>query len=195
MSKQIDASKLERIQEAAITLISRNGVANASVALIARQAGVSTGYLYRHYLSKEELMNDLLDRLLTRIGDRIAWLASGMNTLEESVQGMVRYIFETAAERPDHIRFCLNLQNDLSCPISERVLDRLKGLCEEIRRQGQTLRVISPEVTAEDIYIILMALPLQYVGVRLRGVFGAFENNEAEICRVSALCMSAIKNR
>ena len=194
MSKQIDASKLEKIREAAITLISRNGLANASVANIAQEAGVSTGYLYRHYAGKEELLNDLLDRVLTRIGDRIALLASEMAGPREAVEGMVRYIFETAEQQPQHIRFCLNLQNDLSTPISRRVVDRLKGLCEDILAKGQQARMIGPGVTAEDLYVVMLCVPLQYAGVRLREAFRSFTTGDEDVRHVASICLSALNN-
>lgn len=193
MSKQIDATKLEKIRESAISLISRNGLANASVAHIAQEAGVSTGYLYRHYAGKEELLNDLLDRILIRISDRIAQLAQELTGMPEAVEGIVRYIFETAEQQPDHVRFCLNLQNDLSVPISHQVIDRLKALCGDIREKGQRTGMIARDITAEDLYITLLCVPLQYVGVRLRAAFKPFVADEAEVNHVAALCLSAIK--
>jgi len=194
MPKQIDVAKLERIREAAVSLISRNGSTNASVALIAKEAGVSTGYLYRHYAGKEELLNDLLDRILTRISDRIAVLAESNGSLEEAVAAFIGYLFQTVREQPDHVRFCLNLQNDLSCPISRQITDRIKSLCEEILRQGKEAGSIDAKITAEDLYIILLCMPLQYIGVRLRGVFGTFTCNDEEIRHVSERCLSAIKS-
>ena len=195
MAKQIDTTKLARIQEAAISLISRNGLVNASVALIAQEAGVSTGYLYRHYPGKEELLDHLFEQVLTRIGDRIAFLLESTNTLEQAVEGFVRYIFETVQQQPDHVRFCLNLQNDLSCPISNGITDRLKQLCEEILERGQLAGSIGKQITAEDLYITFLCIPLQYAGVRLRGVFGGGFSADEEIAHVSDLCLSAIKNK
>lgn len=194
MSKQIDKTKLERIRDAAITLISRHGLANASVANIAKEAGVSTGYLYRHYAGKEELLNDLLDRVLTRISDRVAQLAEEMHTLEEVAEGLVRYIFSIAEEQPEHVRFCLNLQNDLSVPISGRVIERLRGLCEDIRAKGKNAGMIGGRITAEDLYVAMLCMPLQYVGVRLRAAFRPFVCGEEEIRHVASLCLSAIKH-
>lgn len=195
MSKQIDITKLERIRDAAIILISRHGLANASVAHIAQQAGVSTGYLYRHYAGKEELLNDLLDRVLTRISDRAAQLAVEMHALEDVVEGLVRYIFTIAEQQPEHVRFCLNLQNDLSVPISGQVIERLRGLCEDLRTKGENAGMIGGRITAEDLYVAMLCMPLQYVGVRLRGAFRPFGCGEEEIGHVASLCLSAIKNK
>lgn len=48
MAKKIDTSKIERIRQASVEIISECGITGSSVAAIAQRAGVSAGYLYRH---------------------------------------------------------------------------------------------------------------------------------------------------
>ena len=72
MSKRIDTSKIERIRDAAIEIISEQGIPNCSVAAIAKRAGVSVGYLYRHYSGKEELTNDMLELYFNIINEKIS---------------------------------------------------------------------------------------------------------------------------
>ena len=71
MAKKMDMTKLDRIREASVEIISEHGILNSSVASIAERAGVSVGYLYRHYPGKVDLINDLLEHALTTITDRI----------------------------------------------------------------------------------------------------------------------------
>ena len=52
MAKKMDMTKLDRIREASVEIISEHGILNSSVASIAERAGVSVGYLYRHYPGK-----------------------------------------------------------------------------------------------------------------------------------------------
>lgn len=51
----------EKIQEAAIKLFSRKGFAATSVQDIAEEAGISTGLMYRHYKSKDDLFVALVN--------------------------------------------------------------------------------------------------------------------------------------
>jgi len=64
---------------AAMKLIVEKGYGGATISEIARMAGVSDGYLYRHYKSKMELVQDLyrsnieilhgeMDNILERVG-------------------------------------------------------------------------------------------------------------------------------
>lgn len=69
MAKKMDMTKLDRIREASVEIISEHGILNSSVASIAERAGVSVGYLYRHYPGKVDLINDLLEDALRTITD------------------------------------------------------------------------------------------------------------------------------
>lgn len=50
-----------RILDAARTVIGRNGIAGATVRVIAEEAGLSTGAIYHYYKSKEEILYDIMD--------------------------------------------------------------------------------------------------------------------------------------
>ena len=52
----------ERIEKAAIRLFVEKGVAETSVRDIARAVDVSEGALYRHFVSKEDLVWDVFER-------------------------------------------------------------------------------------------------------------------------------------
>lgn len=52
MAKKVDQTKIERIRNASVEVISEHGILGGSVASIAERADVSVGYLYRHYPGK-----------------------------------------------------------------------------------------------------------------------------------------------
>jgi len=49
------AATLEKVQGAAIALFARHGFAATNMRDVAREAGISTGLIYRHYATKDEL--------------------------------------------------------------------------------------------------------------------------------------------
>lgn len=59
MNRRSPEQTRARIEEAALTLFASRGFHGTSVPLIAKQAGVSSGALYRHWENKEALVNDL----------------------------------------------------------------------------------------------------------------------------------------
>jgi AcrR family transcriptional regulator len=58
----IRAATRDRIQAAAITLFTRKGFAATSVQDIAGAAGISTGLMYRHYRTKEDLFGAIVEQ-------------------------------------------------------------------------------------------------------------------------------------
>ncbi len=52
------------VETAAVRVFARRGFAAANVRHIALEAGISTGSIYRHYASKEELFDELLDQAM-----------------------------------------------------------------------------------------------------------------------------------
>lgn len=59
--------KYEAILQAALHLFSRHGVSNTSTAVIAKEAGVATGTLFHHFVSKETLIDMLYLRLKAQL--------------------------------------------------------------------------------------------------------------------------------
>ena len=194
MAKQTDLTKIERIREAAIRVFGRNGSANAPVAAIAREAGVSVGYLYRHYAGKEDLLNDLLEKTLEKLGDKVEELAAQRKSTEESIRGFVRYIFVVAREQPARILYVLHLQNDLSWKIAESTTGRLKDLCGHLLTLGRSAKTVAPGITAEDLYIILFCLPLQYIGTSFRNIFRPVPLPPELPDKVADMCLTAVRN-
>ncbi len=170
MSKQIDTTKIERIRAAAVTLISEQGISNASVALIARHAGVSVGYLYRHYASKEALFNDMLEVTLNIITEKILSLIEDGKGIDHVVSGLVRYIFEIADQDRSKIKFLIVLLNDFSATISTRLTGRIRTLADRLLAVGLHDGSIREDTTIEDIYMAMVGLPMQYLSLHYRGL-------------------------
>jgi AcrR family transcriptional regulator len=57
----------EQIAQAALALIARSGVAGVSVAGVAKEVGVVPSGIYRHYRSKDEILDVVLDLISQRL--------------------------------------------------------------------------------------------------------------------------------
>lgn len=66
----------EKIQDAASHLFAKKGVSGTNVQEIADRAGISIGLLYRHYKTKEDLFNDLVDMARIGLGETTKLLLS-----------------------------------------------------------------------------------------------------------------------
>jgi hypothetical protein len=53
---------------------------------------------------------------------------------------------------------------------------------------------ISPEIDEEDIYLIGVTYPIQFINHRLKAFFDLYELGEIEIKKVLSICEKLIKN-
>lgn len=69
----------DKIQEAASYLFAQKGVSGTNVQEIADRAGISIGLLYKHYKTKEELFNELVNMAKTGLAETIKRVLSDDN--------------------------------------------------------------------------------------------------------------------
>jgi AcrR family transcriptional regulator len=86
----VEQYRRDTIQRAAQRIIARRGLAGASMAAIAEEAGVAKGTLYLYFKDRD----DLLDHAAGRIGDdlleRLGGVLAGKRPLQESLRELVR---------------------------------------------------------------------------------------------------------
>jgi AcrR family transcriptional regulator len=84
-----------RIIQAAKSVISRSGIAGATIRGIAEEAGLSTGAIYHYYNSKEEILYDVMDESFSETL-RIAEKSKGLKYSREEI---IEEIYEHIVKR------------------------------------------------------------------------------------------------
>ncbi|MDW8294510.1 MAG: TetR/AcrR family transcriptional regulator [Aquificaceae bacterium] len=80
----------ERIINTAKELFSQKGYSNTSVDEIVKQAGLSKGAFYFYFRSKDQLMEELVNRMADKTKDIMKrWLRKGVSS-EEAIKGHIR---------------------------------------------------------------------------------------------------------
>lgn len=93
------ASTLEKIQAAALQLFARRGFAATSVRDIANEAGISTGLMYRHYRTKEELFGDLVAQAASGLAEVVRRFRSAAPPAELILAFTREVVDDIAADR------------------------------------------------------------------------------------------------
>lgn len=194
MAKKIDTSKIERIRQASVEIISECGITGSSVAAIAQRARVSAGYLYRHYPSKVELVNDLLNDALNSITERIDALIGENDRIDRIVSGIIGFILESASLNPYRLKFQIMLLNDFSTELDPAIREQIRQIGETLIRKGHENGSVRKNVNIEDFYIALVGIPMQYLAARYKFGFGANDwDIAAETEKITRISMCAIK--
>ena len=102
----------DRIEKAAIRLFVEKGVAETSVRDIARAVDISEGALYRHFVSKDELVwADVFERHYVEFAGLLDALARAETTAHEKLAAMIRGFCQAHDEDPTLFRFLLFVQH------------------------------------------------------------------------------------
>lgn len=165
--------KIERIKEAAVEIMSRKGVAATSVSQIAKQAGVSDGYLYRYYACKEDLVDSLLNGIISNVHVYLSNLIDTSKDLEEMVIRFNDYIYTKSKSEPHMLKFLIMLQNDFSYEIPQNMLTEIEEICTKLVKAPSVK--LNPELSLESIYVALVGLPFQYHSIYHKKMFDSNE--------------------
>ncbi|HBB91417.1 MAG: hypothetical protein A2X22_10915 [Bacteroidetes bacterium GWF2_49_14] len=100
---QIRKNRKVQIMEAALQSFALEGYYKASIAGIAKRAGVSKGLLYNYFDSKEALLDALLAFGMEKFGDILTGIDDVLDTPEELRQ-YIKGGFELIRREPDFFR-------------------------------------------------------------------------------------------
>ena len=101
----------DRIEKAAIRLFVEKGVTETSVRDIARAVDISEGALYRHFVSKDELVWAAFERHYVEFAGRLEALARGESSARGKLGAMIRGFCHAHDENPTLFRFLLFVQH------------------------------------------------------------------------------------
>ena len=101
----------DRIEKAAIRLFVEKGVTETSVRDIARAVDISEGALYRHFVSKDELVWAVFERHYVEFAGQLDDLAQAETTAHGKLAAMIRGFCQAHDENPTLFRFLLFVQH------------------------------------------------------------------------------------
>jgi AcrR family transcriptional regulator len=101
----------DRIENAAIRLFVEKGVSETSVRDIAQAVEISEGALYRHFVSKNELVWTVFEKNYVEFAARLDALAAGETTARGQLAAMIRGFCNAHDENPTLFRFLLFVQH------------------------------------------------------------------------------------
>lgn len=195
MARKTDVNKIENIKKAAIEMMTEYGFKGTTIADIAKKAGVSAGYLYRHYDSKEALVDDIMDTYMGQMMDQFKELFNSAKNFKNCIHEFVSTLFQWAIEEDVFvIRFIIALALDKK--MIEGFMETEKEACLSVQNFLDLClkqEEINPKTTMEDFIIIVIVTPFKYLETRMT------EENYKELLnkdlekRISEICINALQ--
>lgn len=119
--------RVQSIQDAAMRVIARKGMAAATIAEIAEEAGVAKGTIYLYFRDRDELVEKTFERAMTELHDRVdAAMRSGAS-FEENLRAMLTAKIEFFRDHREFFRLYISLRIPEGNPQQQR---RQKRTCQ-----------------------------------------------------------------
>ena len=193
MARLIDDMKIERIKNATLEMVVANGYGGASISKIAKNAGVAEGYLYRFYSSKNELVNDLLYTNVNELADKIELLLEESLSVWDIFEHLIKSLVYLAKNDVNKIKFLFVLMHDYNFNLIDSQRERIFELCKRIKEIGLAKNQLRQGITEEEIYLMGVTYPIQFINLRLKNFFTNSKLSEKEINEVLTLCINSLK--
>ncbi|MFI6348296.1 TetR/AcrR family transcriptional regulator [Streptomyces sp. NPDC050560] len=144
----------ERILAEAEAVFGAQGAAG-STEEVARRAGVGIATVFRHFPTKEELIEAALLRHFDQLTERAHTLAAETDPAT-AWRTLVRTMIETGATK---LTLAARLSDGQGLPTSATAAsDRLKDAVGEALRRAQQAGVVRPSATVEEVYLLIRGL-------------------------------------
>lgn len=152
----------EQIAQAAVDLVGSQGMKGLSMGGVARRLGLVPSALYRHFRSKDQVIDAILDLLRDRLLGNVTAVCRETSEQLERLQRILMLHIKLIRENQGLIRVFFS--EEVHCGHPERkaqVYKTIKGYLDalaEIVHQGQQEGVIRPDVDPGTISVMFLGL-------------------------------------
>lgn len=194
MARITDPEKLNRIKECTMDLIVRNGYSGITIAAIASEAQVSTGYLYRHFAGKDELIGTLVVENFETLQETVNRLLDESDDVSTVVRFYFKALFEIANSSPTKARFISSLYRDARFrkDARDKSILNVPAIAGRILQKGRASSEINTKTSVQEIMLFLLNLPLDYILQRFDESAAPIAFSDKEIDRLLEMCMRAL---
>jgi AcrR family transcriptional regulator len=134
----------QRLLRAALELFTTTGFRATTTPQIAERAGVAEGTIYRHFSSKEQLLNDVY-RAAHRWATTLVVETEGPYRTQDRLQRIGRRLLEGAERDPAGARMLLQSREDQYLDDSSREAAReFRGMLQQVIAAGKSDGAIRP---------------------------------------------------
>lgn len=194
MAKPTDCKKIENVKRATMELMIESGYKAITVSKIAKRAKVSPGYLYSHYESVNDLINELLENTYQSFIDFV--LNTKIKSVRDFISAYVTGIVQIAMQEPLTVQFVSALLDDHAFFNERKKRNKDLGIEEYINRLlklGYENYEIGRHIGSLEFGTIMIKLPFSYLYMRLmyENTHGAI--SEKDIGKLVRMMLNAVQ--
>ncbi|WP_432664648.1 TetR/AcrR family transcriptional regulator [Wukongibacter baidiensis] len=195
MARNTDPTKLEKIKKAAMDLVVKYGYRGTSIGAIAKKAGVSIGYLYRHYSGKSDLIQDLIDYNFKVFEELFLQIENERDTIKENIYDIIKMLFDMAIKYPIKAKFLCALIFDQNFELKKRREneEKIRKFGNDVLRKGLENGEVNPKTSLQEIMLVIFAITFNYISINLSEDYTKEKFGEKQARRVTEICLNALQ--
>jgi len=170
MARKAGDNKRERILDAAVVELARQGYYQTTIAKIAARAGVADGTIYLYFKNKEELLLRLFERAMERFIREGRERLDEVATAREKLARIVELHLSLVGEDRDlaiitqvELRHSLHFMAHLSRTLVGEYLDVLGRVIVQGQEEGSFRRDLEPAFAAKAVFGVLDEMATDWV--------------------------------
>lgn len=176
MARKIDEDKILRIKEATKQVIVEKGIEATTIAMIAKKANVSGGYLYRTYAGKQELINELyFDKVNSLFKELEFLLALNQTSVKPLIESFIQNRVIYFLNEPIASKFFYQLLHNDNFLTTDEIKTANLKLMERIKKIGIEAGEISSTITTYQLHYHILVYPVDYINFTRKNIFGEHE--------------------
>lgn len=195
MARKIDEDKIKRIKEATMKTIVDFGIESTTIAMIAKNANVSGGYLYRTYSGKQELINELFYEKVIALNNELAFLLSLNPT---SIQPLLKTFIANRIvyfiNEPTASNFFYQLLHNDNFKLTGDLKQSVVNMMQKIKSIGIKSGEISEKITLFNLYFYILIYPVDYIHFKRKNIFESNVINTNDITSLTSTILNILKN-
>lgn len=137
---RIPEEKQARVLSFAVREFAAKGLSGANINVIAEEAGISVGSMYKYFESKTDLYLEVVHRGMSIIQDSLDPILNSDLDFETKIDGIIEAIFIGAREYPRmnklYSRYTAEIDKDLARSLSSRLESITAGVYAVLLRQA-----------------------------------------------------------
>lgn len=164
MARKVDEEKLIRIKAATMKTIVENGIEGATIAMIAKNANVSGGYLYRLYSGKQALIDEIYFDKINSLNNELEFLITkNPKTVAPILKAFIQNRIEYATTEPVASKFFYQLLHNNNFKVPSELKMKSILLMEQLKTIGQNSGEINKNTEISQIYFHVLVYAVDYI--------------------------------
>lgn len=194
MSRIAEPQKMENIKRATMEALIEYGYGGMTIESISKKAGVSPGYIYRYYKSKEELVQVLVDSEMDEIINSFISDIDSSSSLYEAGYKTIEKLFMKANQEPLLAKFTAEVVMDYKIPSKDKAdnYQSILELAKKLIRLGIKTDEINSSTTAMEVIVVSFTIPFRYLSMSLE-INKSKKFTHEEVKRITEICLNALK--